>query len=466
MDILKKIASQWKNPVAQYMVAVMYDEGDNGAQTNAVTKTDFPNPGDRDVYRGIQEINRGNYQEAQKCFEKGSNYDNEYASLFNALHYYTGFGFAKRDPSKALNLFKKISLEWNNPIAQYLIGAMYLHGDQGITSHEKYASKWLSLAAENNWTAAMLLLSGGYQDGKFLKKDDQKALSWLQRIAQKDDNETDPIDDGVIYLFDNKEFELQLTPEILSAHKLTVDSVIVSLREFLYPPVRSAAPELNNEEDAVIWSLFTNRKSHGVFTSQRCLGLIYSGGTADTLPDGQKANYFFKKAAKNGSIDACLSLGIRYKIGINGIQNYRESLRWYKHAFELYEGIIESAYPNGRNYYNAKCIENDGKLTPHYLKFMEFFSELDNDIMMANLLMGQIYEHGKDGVSQDYILAHRYYEKAYNCGDVRGAIALVKFYMEGLGVRKDNEKADEWKLKAVLAKNGLVQTGPCTYRLI
>lgn len=115
----------------------------------------------------------------------------------------------------------------------------------------------------------MLLLSSGYLVGGFLKKDDQKAISWLQRVFQTDDSETGPIDDDVIYLFDNKEFELRLTPEILSIHKLLVDGVIVSPKHFLSPLVKSAAPELNNGDDVAIWSLFTNRKSHGVSKMSR-----------------------------------------------------------------------------------------------------------------------------------------------------------------------------------------------------
>lgn len=70
-----------------------------------------------------------------------------------------------------MNLFKKIALQWNNPVAQNLIGAMYMNGDQGITSHERYALKWLLLAAENSWAAAMLVLAGSYRLGKFLKKE-------------------------------------------------------------------------------------------------------------------------------------------------------------------------------------------------------------------------------------------------------------------------------------------------------
>lgn len=161
-----------------------------------------------------------------------------------------------------------------------------------------------------------------------------------------------------------------------------------------------------------------------------------------------------------------MTLAVYYENGKYGIQDYREALRWYKRAIELHEGIIESAYSIGRNYLKAKCIENDGKLAPHYLNLLEFFDGLHDDIKIANFLMGEIYERGKDGVSQDYVLAYRYYEKAYNYGDVRGAIAIVKFYVEGLGVRKDNDKAEEWKVKAILAKRGLAQIAPCTYSFI
>lgn len=46
---------------------------------------------------------------------------------------------------------------------------------------------------------------------------------------------------------------------------------------------------------------------------------------------------------------------------------------------------------------------------------------------------------------QDYALARQYFEKSFALGEVRGAIALTRFY----SVLKDRKKAEEWMWKAI-----------------
>ncbi|GAA5798514.1 hypothetical protein HPULCUR_003918 [Helicostylum pulchrum] len=385
---------------------------------------DFPNPGDRDVYCGIQEINKGNYQEAQKYFEKGSNYDNEYASLFNALHYYTGFGFAKRDPSKAMNLFKKIALEWNNPVAQYLVGIMYTEGDQGICRHEKKGAKWLFLAAENNWSDAMSFLGFCYDKAILFKQDVQKSIEWFQKVAQKDDSETEPIEDGILYLFGNKEFELRLEEEEISFIKENVDEGVYSPGHYLGPLRNPVMAEWGERLNTGIWSMLTNKKSRGVVLSQ-----IIIGSLCRQNDDGPKSAYFFKKAAKNGSAIGCMFTASAYEHGIGGlVQDYKEALKWYKVALEVHLEM-EAAYCIGVFYGSAKGVKKDCRVALEYFTL----SVSKNDHGCAYFIIAEIYEEGIDGVSQDYLLARRNFEKAFDCGQVDAAFSLARFYREGLG---------------------------------
>lgn len=338
-------------------------------------------------------------------------------------------------------MLKKIALEWNNPVAQYLIGAMYLNGDKSITPHEKQALKWLSLAADNNWAGAMVLLGASYREGKLLKKDDQKALSWFQRVVQKDDNETEPVENGILYLFGNKEFELQLKePDVISFIKSKVDHHIVSPAHYVNL--------LDGAFKPVTWSLLTNKKSCGVIPSQVSLGIMYFMGIADTIPDYQKSMYFLKKATKNRNKEACIVIGTTYEYGEKEARGCEEAVRWYKRTLEL-NGDIEAAYRIGVIYYNAKGVTSDCKLALEYFRLRVSHS----DHGPSYVLMAHIYETGDDGVPQDYILAHQYYEKAFNCGEVRGAVSLIKFYMVGLGVRKDCKKVEEWMRKAATIKS-------------
>ncbi|MBQ8362482.1 MAG: sel1 repeat family protein, partial [Thermoguttaceae bacterium] len=73
---------------------------------------------------------------------------------------------------------------------------------------------------------------------------------------------------------------------------------------------------------------------------------------------------------------------------------------------------------------------------------------------MGNL--GVCCENG-EGVSQDYAEAKRLYEACLAQNDVRtfplAARALARFYSEGLGVEKDDAKADEYERLAVAVES-------------
>lgn len=75
--------------------------------------------------------------------------------FLRAVFHFAGFGLTKRNPSKALRLFKVIALTWNNRIAQYLIGVMYFEGDIGVSMDQGVALQWFLLAANNGWSDAI-----------------------------------------------------------------------------------------------------------------------------------------------------------------------------------------------------------------------------------------------------------------------------------------------------------------------
>ncbi|GAA5813283.1 hypothetical protein MFLAVUS_006758 [Mucor flavus] len=141
------------------------------------------------------------------------------------------------------------------------------------------------------------------------------------------------------------------------------------------------------------------------------------GNISISRTDAQKLNYFLKKAAKNGSANACMSLA-----------------DCYEKVLEL-EGNIESAYCIGGIYYNAKGVKNDCKLALHYFKLTGSLNNRDvyDNLKHVFFFTSEIFEHGIGGVPQDYIPAHPHYEKVFVCGEIRATFALMKFCMESLG---------------------------------
>lgn len=144
-----------------------------------------------------------------------------------------------------------------------------------------------------------------------------------------------------------------------------------------------------------------------------------------------------------------------YEYGASGIKDYKEALKWYKVALEAHLEI-EAAYYIGTFYGNAKGVKRDCKVA------LEHFTlrVSGNDNGRAYLNMGIIYEDGKDGIPQDYILARQNFEKAFDCGQADDTFSLARLYGEGLGGIEDQKKSEEWTMKAITAKSLLDLTPP------
>ena len=61
---------------------------------------------------------------------------------------------------------------------------------------------------------------------------------------------------------------------------------------------------------------------------------------------------------------------------------------------------------------------------------------------------GDNYFNGKNGVTQTYYEAVKWYQKAADMGDAKGICSLARMYDYGYGVSKDSEKAEELYLKS------------------
>ena len=63
--------------------------------------------------------------------------------------------------------------------------------------------------------------------------------------------------------------------------------------------------------------------------------------------------------------------------------------------------------------------------------------------------LGDIYKAGGFGIKQDYIKAFNYYTESANKWKARPIIALGEMYQNGLGIKKDKQKAQEISNKAI-----------------
>lgn len=407
----------------------------------------FPKPGDMNLYDGIKEINKDNYQEALKYFEQGSRHDNEYAALFEAIFHFAGFGLERRDPSKSIDLLRKIATTWSNSVAQYLIGCMYLEGDSGVYVDTKSAIHWLTLAANNGWSDAMALLGNIYLSGSVVKEDHQKALYWLEKVSAKDDSDTEPIRDGKLCLFGNQRFELNMDNISEESGQL--------LERISQEGGSSPVKTLNNlgafkkyfDDKLVVhkifWLTLTNKKSTGVAACQFLLMAIYLEGSNNVRKNPSKIIYWAKKAAKNGNSSACMALGTFYEGGVNVQQDYKEAMNWYKRSQESGDKI-NAVLGIGLLYYKGNGVKRDCMVALEYFKTI--VDKKKNGLV--HYLMGDIYQYGKDRVPQDYKKAFEHYTEAVAVGHYTAATKLGMLYRLGLGVGVNEERAYHWFTKA------------------
>ena len=116
--------------------------------------------------------------------------------------------------------------------------------------------------------------------------------------------------------------------------------------------------------------------------------------------DDEKAIYWYKRAATQGSVKAELALGMRYGSGIGVEQNMKEAVFWLKKAYEQGDPL------------GAQTI-------------------------------AQHYESGT-GVPQSYAEAAKWYRRAADKGDGVSEWALGEFYEKGEGVAQNLEQAKKW----------------------
>jgi len=204
--------------------------------------------------------------------------------------------------------------------------------------------------------------------------------------------------------------------------------------------------------------------------------------------DGVQSSYkaainYLVKAAVAGDSDAQVSLGNRYFYGDGFRQSLSRAAYWYKQAAKANNPTALKSY--GDMLEEGKGIKRDVK------KAIEMYTlavDLGNYDACAPL--ADIYNRGRKGIKRDYSLALMYYEiayrniddpnsafeyaellshgkgvavadyskasKAYEFAADNGSLPAIKiigeYYLKGIGVNKDYEKALRYYLEA--AKQG------------
>lgn len=215
------------------------------------------------------------------------------------------------------------------------------------------------------------------------------------------------------------------------------------------------------------------------------LGYRYSIGlTSASFGDNARAAKWFRKAAKQGHVEAQYRLGVMYRFGWVGKEDYAKAKGWFREAAK--QGHVQAQFDLGFMYFE----DEDGQLY-HRIQASYWFGEAamqghveaqyyigemhrrglalggkqdhaeaaswyrrsaEEGYTPSLIRLGEIYYCGGFGVERDFAEAVKWYRTAAELGDTWAQFNLGLMYYRGLGVEKDFAEAAKWYRKAGHAK--------------
>ena len=178
-------------PVAQYLVASMYEEGRGALKSETLAASWYKlaadqGDGESQYALALQHLDgRGVVQSAEraaKLLKQAA--DGGLTSAMNRLGtlYLQGQG-VKRDATRAVVLFKQAA-KAGHLSARYNVGRAYLQGD-GIAQDAAAAKHWLEIAALGQHPGAQLRLGTAFAQGRFGLVDEAIASAWMTLAAEQ-----------------------------------------------------------------------------------------------------------------------------------------------------------------------------------------------------------------------------------------------------------------------------------------
>ena len=194
--------------------------------------------------------------------------------------------------------------------------------------------------------------------------------------------------------------------------------------------------------------LFVAASKHGHAESGYRAALCYEFGWG-CRKDYAKAVQFYRASASKAHPGAATRLGMACLRGDMGLTNrYREGLKWLKRAAESADQQYNQA-PYELGLLHVTGFGDDVFRDEQYAAQL-FTQAAELGHPMANLKMGEAYEHGQLGCPRDPALSVHFYTGAAQGGVPEAMMALCAWYMVGAEpvLDKDENEAYEWAKRA------------------
>ena len=379
-------------------------------------------------YNGNNEL-PVNYREAQYWYTIAAGQgDNDSKKRLKNYCYYTGNQFENGnsiydDIAMAIRWYQEGAENGEAP-SQYKLGECYDIG-KGVKKDLSQALNWYEKAAQQGYKDVAFTVAERYENGIGARQDWPKACQWYAKSAQNG----------------NAEAQYQLANHY--------DRGIGVQKEF---------------QTAVYWYQQAAAQNH--VEAQVVLGKCYETGHG-TPQQPEKAKDMYSKAAEQGNVFAQFFLGQCYEKGFGVEEEPVIALGWYTKSAE--NGFVDAQRRLADCYLNGYCVRgNIRKAASWYEKAAEqgdsYSAEklktlYDNYSVALEVdaedgepesqyRLGSCYYFGK-GTSKNIEKALEWFNKAANSGNDKAQVVLGDFYFYGTdGMESDLETARFWYEKA------------------
>ena len=266
-----------------------------------------------------------------------------------------------------------------------------------------------------------------YYDGKYVKKDTNKAIHYLTLAANKNDPNAQHML-GRLYT-EGENVDHDLNKAIYYYTLAANQSFLKSLNNlgFMYYVGKYVKKDIKK---AIHY--YTLAVDQNLPSAQTFFGVLYTEGKY-VKQDITKGIQYLIKAAKQNELNAQHNLGIIYYEGKLVPRNINKAIYYY--TLSANQNDNNAQYTLGTIYYEGKFIKQDINKAIHYLTLAA-----DQNNSKAQYLLGDIYRENRF-IAQDINKSIHYYTLAAEQNDYNAQSILGNIFYLGIGVDRDIPKA-------------------------
>ena len=194
---------------------------------------------------------------------------------------------------------------------------------------------------------------------------------------------------------------------------------------------------LLNRNDVEALRLLHKAADQRFMAAEESLGIFSETGIGMERPSPAEALEWYKKAVRQGSLDAATNIGLMYAEGRGIPKNPAAAVTWLRKAAEGGDAVAQ---------YNLALIYERGNGTPKDEKesIRWLTAAAEQNVVPALLDLGNFYMHPTAAAVADVDRAIPYYKKAAELGSARAQAILGTIYAKGLRGQPDFEQSVKW----------------------